>query len=76
MGDAVSEFLRLEGRMPGEGSFEFSVSERDDAGDRADIEYLFHQAAGVTHCYTSSHWTQRVKVIGRATPLPTTAPRF
>ena len=33
VGDAVGEFLRLEGRMPGEGSFEFPASERDDAGD-------------------------------------------
>jgi len=55
----LETFLRLEGRMPGEGSFEFT--ERDAAVNRADKEYLFHAASGVTYAYSPSHWTSRVK---------------
>ena len=59
--DILEEFLRLGARCPGYDSLEFPVNEREQAVNRADKEYLFHTQAGVTHCYTSSNWTTRVK---------------
>lgn len=57
----LETFLRLGSRMPGEGSFDFPVSERDAPENRADIEYLFYQQT-VDRCYASTQWTRRIKV--------------
>lgn len=73
VGEAVEVFLKLEGRCPGVASMEFT--ERDPAVNRADKEYLFHTTAGVNRCYSSQHWTARVKECfrehsPRSTPTP------